>query len=354
MVEAVAVPDAERAQHERDRGKQEEGDRPDDDPVDREPAPAGGPRGGPPGTSRAAETPLEHPGDDHDRGDRGELKEGERRGRAQVEEARGLVVDLRLERRVADPAEDDDHPERGEAEEEHDRRGRRQRRREQRDRQPQVPLRRPCAERRGRVPEPLVETRPKGADHAHDDRDVEEDVRDQDRPHRSLDPVREERDERGGDDDRRQDERDEHEGLYERAPSEREPRERPGERQSREQRQDGGDRRLPEREPGDLARRRGGEDVERQVERPVHDEAPTEDRDQRPREEQGEERERPGDGRRPRGALRRGQRTTMSVHAASHRSRFASISLAGSASGSFGTSACFTNASGSETPCRTG
>ena len=55
-----------------------------------------------------------------------------------------------------------------------------------------------------------------------------------------------------------------------------------------------------------------------------------------------------------RAARCRGQRTTMSVHAASHRSRFASISLAGRASGSFGTSACFTNASGSETPCAHG
>ena len=61
----------------------------------------------------------------------------------------------------------------------------------------------------------------------------------------------------GGDDDGRKHEGDEHEGLDERAAPEREARERPRERQAGQQREAGRDRRLPEREPGDLAGRGG-------------------------------------------------------------------------------------------------
>ena len=101
VVEAVAVPDAERAQHEaRAAGSRSEA-RPSvsDDPVDREPAAAGRPRGRP--RRDVAAPPRRRssiPETITTAATRGELEEGERRGRAQVEEARRLVVDLRLER----------------------------------------------------------------------------------------------------------------------------------------------------------------------------------------------------------------------------------------------------------------
>ena len=53
-------------------------------------------------------------------------------GDVEVEEAGGLVVDLDLERPLADAAEDEHHPERGEGEQEDDRRRRRDRRPEAR------------------------------------------------------------------------------------------------------------------------------------------------------------------------------------------------------------------------------
>ena len=53
-------------------------------------------------------------------------------------------------------------------------------------------------------------------------------------------------------------------------------------------------------------------------------------------------------------AAGRAQRTTISVHRATQRSRFASTSAGGSCSGSRGTIACFSNSSGSGTPARTG
>ena len=264
----------------------------------------------------------------------------EHRGRPQVEEARRLVVDLRLEGRVARAAEHDDHPERREAEEEHDRRRGRERGREERHRQPQPALRARRSERRRRIPQPPVEHRPERADDPHDHGDVEEDVREQDRPDRPLDPVGEEGDERGRDDDRGEDERHEHECLDDRPAPEPKPRERPRERQARDQRHCRRHGRLPEREPEDVARRVAREHSPRHVEAPVDDEAPSKDGDERPEEEDREGGERDG-GRAPPDSAH-----DDLVHRATQRSRLASISSAGSRSGSFGTTAYFTNPRG--------
>ena len=225
--------------------------------------------------------------------------------------------------------------------------GARHRRGEQGQRETRVAPERACAERRRGVAEAGVQPRPERAHDAHDDGDVEEDVREEDRPDRALGRVREEGEERGRDDDRRQHERHQHERLDERAAAEGEARERPGERQPGDERDAGRDGRLPEREPRDLERRPPGEHVPGEIEAVARPEAPLEDREQRPGEEDGEERD--GDGREG-GA----QRTTISVHSSTQRSRFSSISSAGRPSGSSGTSACSTKAGGSSTPSRTG
>ncbi len=139
----------------------------------------------------------------------------------QVEEPRRLVVDLRLERCDRRAAENDDHAERREREEKGERRGRGEGRRELRQRHLAQPLPRPRAEHRGgRLGRP-AEPRPVAADDPHDDGDVEERVGEEDRPDALVEPVREQRDERGRDDERRQHERDEDEREHELATSER-------------------------------------------------------------------------------------------------------------------------------------
>jgi hypothetical protein len=87
-----------------------------------------------------------------------------------------------------DPAEDDDHAERGEAEEEDDRGGRGDCREERRgDRS-----RRCCgrAECRAAAAEARVEPCPEGADDPHHDGDAAK-TREEDRPHGPLERVRE-------------------------------------------------------------------------------------------------------------------------------------------------------------------
>ena len=189
-----------------------------------------------------------------------------------------------------------------------------------------MPLGRRCPQCRGSLPEPLVESRPVRADDPDDHGDVEEDMCEEDGPDGPLDAVGQEGDERGRDDDGRQDERDEHECLDDGSTGEPEPRKGPRERQPGEQRQARRDGRLPEREPGDVAGHLAREDVEREVELAVDDEASLEDRGERPDEEDREKGQRRRDERSPAQA----QRTTISVHRATQRSRFSSISSAGS------------------------
>ena len=243
-------------------------------------------------SSPAAETSLEPPGDENGRRDGGQLEQPERGRGAEVEEPCGLVVDLRLERRVARSSEHDDHAEGREAEEEHDRGGGCERRCQQRSRDADLAVDGRGAERRRRIPQALVQPRPERADDANDDSDVEEHVREKDRPDRALDPVGEQRDERRRHDDGRQHERHEYERLDDRSAAEPEPRQRPGEREARDEREHRGHGRLPEREPGDLAGRAPGQHVEWEIDRAVDDEASLEDRCERPAEEDREERER--------------------------------------------------------------
>jgi hypothetical protein len=351
VVEPVAVADPDGPDDERERWEREQRERAADDDRDPETLPSDRSRRHMRARSSAApSTPFEPAGDEDGGGNGGQLEDRERGGGAQVEQPCRLVVDLDLERGVADPPEDDDHAERREAEEEDDRRRGCDGRGEQRRGDSQSPLRRRGAERRGGRFEPGVEPGPERPDHTHDDRDVEEDVCEEDRPDGPLEPVGEEREECGRDDHRRQHERDEDERLDERPAVERESRERPRERERCDERERGRDDREPEGEPRGLERAATDEDVERQVELAVDDQAPLEDRKERPEEEDRQERHRDRDRRDPAGA----QRTTISVHRATQRSRFASTSSAGSWSGSRGTIACSTNASGRGTPARTG
>ena len=163
-----------------------------------------------------------------------------------------------------------------------------------------------------------------------DDGDVEEDVRGEDRPQPALVAVREQRQERGRDDHRRQDEGDEHESPGQRAAPEAEPPDCPRERQSGGEGQDGRGGGLPGGEPEQL-RRSGGE--ERAAAR---GEAAFEDRCQREGEEQRQKGHRHGDGGDASGAA---QRRTACVHASIQRSRLLPISAAGSSSGFSGITA---------------
>ena len=116
------------------------------------------------------------------------------------------LADLRLERRVSGPAEDEDDSERGEGEEEDDHRRGRQRGR----RRGSVTSRSrstACPERRRGLAHARVESGPEGADDPDDDGDVEERVRDEDRRPALPEPVGEDGEEGERDDHRGQDER---------------------------------------------------------------------------------------------------------------------------------------------------
>ncbi len=124
------------------------------------------------------------PGDGH--ADRDELQHGQRRCRADVADLRRLAPDLHLERRRAGVAEHADHAERGEREHEDDRPGGEDGRAQQRQRDlAERPPRRRAERGRGGL-EVRREVVPHGADGAHDDGQVEDDVGQQDRRRRRV------------------------------------------------------------------------------------------------------------------------------------------------------------------------
>ena len=112
---------------------------------------------------------------------------------------------------------------------------------------------RPGAEHGGRLGAAPVDRRPGAADDPRHDRDVEVDVRGENRRHSVLPPGGQQLEERRRDDHRRQHERDEHECARERAAAKAEPSERPRERQSRREREHGRGGRLPDGEPDERA-----------------------------------------------------------------------------------------------------
>ena len=144
--------------------------------------------GGRPQPERDAPTTLDPTGDDEQPDDRHQLHDGQRGGEREVQELRGLPVDLGLQGGVARAAEDQDHAEGGEREQEHDRARRRERGPERgqgdlAERPPPAGAEHACGFLLARV-----EMGPEPADGAHHDRVVEEHVSDQDRPHGLVEP----------------------------------------------------------------------------------------------------------------------------------------------------------------------
>ena len=255
--------------------------------------------------------------------------------------ARRLVVDLRLDRGPPRAAEDEDDAERGEAEEERQRGGGRQGRRQLGQRHLAGPPERPRPEHGRGFGARGIDRRPRPADDARDDRDVEEDVGGEDRPEAPLVALRQQLQERGRDDDRRQHERHQHERPRERAAAEPKAPDHPREGQAGGKREHGRRGRLPGREPEQLGRAGG------QREAAVRGEAALEDRGERVREEErheGRGHERGGD---VPGAA---QRRTACVHSSIQRSRFAPISSDGRSNGSSGEGGIATEGRGQRRP----
>jgi hypothetical protein len=132
---------------------------------------------------------LRHRRPRHDRDQRGELEDGQHGGTADVAELCRPPPHLDLDRAGAGCREDPDHAVRREREEEHDRGGGGHRRsyERQRDLGGDLPARRSQRGRRGlHVGRKVLPQRP---DHAHDDRQVEHDVGADHRPHRAVERV---------------------------------------------------------------------------------------------------------------------------------------------------------------------
>ena len=251
------------------------------------------------------------------------------RGR-EIEPVEGGPLDGDLERGVALAAEHEHDTERREREEEHDRRRRRDGGAEQwpRDLAQRLPPRR--AQGASGLIERRVEVRPQAADRSHDDRVVEERVRQQDRPDRSVEvddagehaPRPDEAEEGRGDDDRRQHERHRDRRSQQRLAGEAKAGDhvRAGERER--QRERGRGRRLPHREPHDATRTRVAQHIADDAEIPatVRSQAAGHDVTDGPREEDREEGERDADEPRRRQPTR--QPRTADVQSLIHCSRF--------------------------------
>ena len=175
----------------------------------------------------------------------------------------------------------------------------------------------PRAERRGGLPSRGSSVRPEAADDAHDDGDVEEDVRERIAQSVRSSAVGQQREERGRDDDRRQHERHEHERPRA-AGRGSEARERPGERQPGDERERGRDSRLPEREPRDSSVEPASSTSNGEIEPPSPEARARGSRAAGQAKKTREER----DAGRQRRRAAAAQRTTISVHSSTQRSRF--------------------------------
>ena len=127
-------------------------------------------------------------GEQQERDDHDELEHREHRRALEVEQRRGEQVDLGLDGRVAQPTEGEHDAECGGAEEEDDARRGDDRRAQRGQGDGAQDLRRGGAEGRRRLAGARVEAVPSGAHRAHDDADVEEDHRKQDRHPRPVEP----------------------------------------------------------------------------------------------------------------------------------------------------------------------
>ena len=288
-------------------------------------------RGGPGGgrVGGGAQPGRDDEQDDHDH----ELHQRQRRRRAQVEERRGEQVDLRLDGRVAHPAEGEHHTERGGAEEEdharraHDRRSQGR----QGDRAEDLPRRR--TQRGGGLTGTAVQRLPGRADRPDDDGHVEEHQPRDDRDGGAVEAEATERsrlpeqlpegdaDHDGG----------EHERHQQRRPDDPPPRQgEPVQRVRRGQpEQDGdrrGDRRGPDGEPRDPEHPRAGQHLEHtgDVELAVDEEALRDHGGHREHEEHPQQQHRPEGQQRQDGEPPHLLMT--SVHSVSHCSRFAAMS----------------------------
>ena len=125
---------------------------------------------------------------DEQQHDRDELHDGQRGGERQVQQLRGLAVDLGLERRETGPPRIRITPNDVKREQEHDRGSRRDRGPERGQRHLAERTPPAGAEHPRRFLLARVEVCPEPADGAHDDRVVEEDVREQDRPDGLVEP----------------------------------------------------------------------------------------------------------------------------------------------------------------------
>ncbi len=283
----------------------------------------------------------------------GELEQREGGSGRQIQEIGGLPVDLHLQGGERRPSQDLHHTEGGEGEEEDHQCGGRDGRpqRGQRDPPPGAPTGR--SEHPGRLLLPRVELPPEAGHRPYDHGVVEEDVRQQDRPHRRVQPYApqvvqhpaapDQGQERRPHHHRGQDERHRDHGPQQLLSGEFEAREdiRAGERE--QQREPGRGRRLPDGEPQDVQDVRVGEHLPGPAQLPlpaVLQPAP-DDRGDRVGEEQREEGERqrhqgqPGG--RPPGVARplraAGHFRTSEDHCLIHCSRFLVIASGASVSG---------------------
>ncbi len=306
-----------------------------------------------------------------DRADGRELDQGEDGGRGQVEDLGGLPVDLHFEGGEGGAAEDLHHPEGGEGEQEHHQGGGGHGGRER----GQGDL--PPGRQRGGAQHPRglllpgVELRPQPADRPDDDREVEEDVGQQDRPHRGVQPyppqfvqqpaAADQRQEGAARDDGRQHERDGDDGPQKLLAREVEAGEDVAGGQGEQQRERGGGERLPGGEPQHVPDVRLGDDVRDPPEVPgaVRLQPARHDRGHGPGEEQREERDGQGHQAEPRRApapvpRAGGHLRTSDVHDLTHWSRLAAILSGAMVSGSLAAGPYFVKSAGTAAPFTTG
>lgn len=311
-----------------------------------------------------------------DRADRGELNQREYGGRGQIEQLGGLPVDLHFERREGRSAEDLYDAERGEGEEEDHQGGGGHGGPERRQRHPPPGREPPGTQHPGRLLLTRVELGPQAAHGPYDHGVVEEDMREQNRPHGGVQPdapqlveqsaTAEEGQERGPDDNGRQHERNGHHGPQQLLAREVEAGEdiRGGQRD--QQRERGGGERLPGGEPQHALDVGAAQHLAEPPELPypVDLEAAADDRDDGVGEEDREEHGGPGHQPEPRRIPPDGTAdgtpdglryfSTSEDHDWTHCSRFLAILSGATVSGLATTAPNLVNASGSFAPLTTG
>ena len=248
-------------------------------------------------------TLLPHGASNHEQEHAQQLQERQGRGRVELQALHGEAPDLGVECRPARAAEDEDHPEGGEVEQEHDGAYRSHSRRQARQCDQGEHTQGAGAKHCRGVLGGRVELRPESTHRAGDDRVVEEHVGRQDRPDRVMEPIGQaepvhEREERGSDDHRGQDERHHQQRVHQPAAAEAQARQHRRRGQRSSQAEPGGRQRLPRGEPQHVGRHR----VAPGLQQGSGVEAASQHPDERVQEEHADERRRQrrqGDGRDP-------------------------------------------------------